>query len=85
AWNTGKPLSPKLMIMALRDHAHAKAPYLLAGGKTTMGEETGLVDAEGNPDEKKLARIPEAARLEAQRPLVGHTTADVSDDPMAAG
>ncbi|MBB1029592.1 (Fe-S)-binding protein, partial [Dietzia sp. SLG310A2-38A2] len=85
AWNTGKPLSPKLMIMALRDHAHAKAPYLLAGGKTTMGEETGLVDAEGNPDENKLAKIPEAARLEAQRPLVGHTTADVSDDPMAAG
>ncbi|MFA3877413.1 Fe-S oxidoreductase, partial [Streptomyces sp. MMCC 100] len=29
AWNTGKPLSPKLLIMSLRDHAHAKAPYLL--------------------------------------------------------
>jgi Fe-S oxidoreductase len=29
AWNTGKPLSPKLMITQLRDHAHAKAPYLL--------------------------------------------------------
>jgi Fe-S oxidoreductase len=31
AWNTGKPLSPKLLIMGLRDHALAKAPYLLAG------------------------------------------------------
>ncbi|MEY9843339.1 (Fe-S)-binding protein [Streptacidiphilus sp. MAP5-3] len=31
AWNTGKPLSPKLLIMGLRDHAYAKAPYLLAG------------------------------------------------------
>ena len=31
AWNTGKPLSPKLLIMDLRDHAFAKAPYLLAG------------------------------------------------------
>ena len=31
AWNTGKPLSPKLVIMDLRDHALAKAPYLLAG------------------------------------------------------
>ncbi|MET3421385.1 Fe-S oxidoreductase [Actinoplanes tereljensis] len=31
AWNTGKPLSPKLLIMSLRDHAMAKAPYLLAG------------------------------------------------------
>jgi Fe-S oxidoreductase len=30
AWNTGKPLSPKLLVMALRDHALAKAPYLLA-------------------------------------------------------
>ena len=30
AWNTGKPLSPKLLIMGLRDHAAAKAPYLLA-------------------------------------------------------
>jgi Fe-S oxidoreductase len=30
AWNTEKPLSPKLLIMSLRDHALAKAPYLLA-------------------------------------------------------
>jgi Fe-S oxidoreductase len=29
AWNTEKPLSPKLMILNLRDHAYAKAPYLL--------------------------------------------------------
>ncbi|NUO57614.1 MAG: (Fe-S)-binding protein [Hamadaea sp.] len=30
AWNTAKPLSPKLLITSLRDHAYAKAPYLLA-------------------------------------------------------
>ena len=30
AWNTEKPLSPKLLVMGLRDHAYAKAPYLLA-------------------------------------------------------
>ena len=30
AWNTEKPLSPKLLVMDLRDHAFAKAPYLLA-------------------------------------------------------
>jgi Fe-S oxidoreductase len=30
AWNTDKPLSPKLLIMELRDHAFAKAPYILA-------------------------------------------------------
>jgi Fe-S oxidoreductase len=31
AWATGKPLSPKTLIMDLRDHALAKAPWLLAG------------------------------------------------------
>ena len=30
AWVTGKPLSPKQLILDLRDHAFAKAPYLLA-------------------------------------------------------
>ncbi|MEV0711317.1 (Fe-S)-binding protein [Nocardia aurea] len=72
AWNTGKPLSPKLLIMSLRDHGYAKAPYLLAGGRKDMGgDEIGLVDAEGKPDEAKLAKISEAARAEAERPLVG--------------
>jgi Fe-S oxidoreductase len=28
AWNTGKPLSPKKLVMDLRDHAYAKAPFL---------------------------------------------------------
>ena len=30
AWNTGKPLSPKLFVLALRDHHAAVAPYLRA-------------------------------------------------------
>ncbi len=30
AWNTDKPLSPKLVVMTLRDHAHAKAPWVLS-------------------------------------------------------
>jgi Fe-S oxidoreductase len=30
AWNTEKPLSPKMLIMGLRDHAFAKGPYLIA-------------------------------------------------------
>ena len=37
AWNTGKPLSPKLVIMNLRDHMFAKAPYIL-GDKDTPAE-----------------------------------------------
>jgi Fe-S oxidoreductase len=32
AWTTGKPLSPKLLIMGLRDNLFASAPRLLAGG-----------------------------------------------------
>ena len=39
AWNTGKPLSPKLVIMNLRDHLFAKAPYIL-GDKETPLENT---------------------------------------------
>ena len=37
AWNTGKPLSPKLLIMNLRDHLFAKAPYIL--GSQTAPED----------------------------------------------
>ncbi len=38
AWNTDKPLSPKLLVLSLRDHAHAKAPWLL----TAEAERSGL-------------------------------------------
>ncbi|MFV0134697.1 (Fe-S)-binding protein [Streptomyces sp. HMX87] len=64
AWNTGKPLSPKLLIMSLRDHAHAKAPYLLAGGGKTM-------EGEEKASEEQLAGVPASALAEAERPLVG--------------
>ena len=37
AWNTGKPLSPKLVIMDLRDHLFAKAPYLIGGKDMPRG------------------------------------------------
>ena len=41
AWNTDKPLSPKLLVMALRDHAHAKAPWLLASQEVRGGRHRG--------------------------------------------
>ena len=44
AWNTGKPLSPKLLIMDLRDHLFAKAPYIFGDKNTTADA---LVDTEG--------------------------------------
>ncbi len=40
AWSTGKPLSPKLLIMALRDHVAANAPAVLAAG----GDGAGVVE-----------------------------------------
>jgi Fe-S oxidoreductase len=64
AWNTGKPLSPKLLITALRDHTYAKAPYLLAGGGLDAGGEEKL-----SPE--AFAALPEDLRAEAARPLVG--------------
>jgi Fe-S oxidoreductase len=43
AWNTEKPLSPKLLIMGLRDHAHAQAPYLTAAGRAASETTAGPV------------------------------------------
>ena len=56
AWNTGKPLSPKLLITDLRDHAFAKAPYLL----TTEGKRDGL-----SAEVKALAERPLVASLDS--------------------
>jgi len=46
AWNTEKPLSPKLLITTLRDHTYAKAPYLLAEGDAARKELPEAVRAE---------------------------------------
>ena len=40
AWNTGKPLSPKLFTLAMRDHHAAVAPYLAAAAKLGIEPET---------------------------------------------
>ncbi len=79
AWNTGKPLSPKLVIMDLRDHLFAKAPYLL-GDKTLSedGPDHSDVDvlalAAGNghhTPESGFGRVPGSGPEQAARPLVG--------------
>ena len=46
AWNTGKPLSPKLIVLSLRDHAYAKAPYLLAGADKSGVPAAAVAEAE---------------------------------------
>jgi Fe-S oxidoreductase len=71
AWNTGKPLSPKLVIMDLRDHLFAKAPYIIGGqtvpdGATVEGAEHG----HGVP-ESGFPRVIGSGPEQAVRPLVG--------------
>jgi Fe-S oxidoreductase len=46
AWATGKPLSPKMLILDLRDHALAKAPWLLASSDEERGRLPDHVKAE---------------------------------------
>jgi Fe-S oxidoreductase len=74
AWNTGKPLSPKLVIMDLRDHLFAKAPYIL-GEREVPGEggyvETARVPGHGAVPESGFPRVPGSGPEQATRPLVG--------------
>ncbi len=49
AWNTEKPLSPKLFVMDLREHAYAKAPYLLASGDERSAASDTLVKEADRP------------------------------------
>ncbi|MDQ1625063.1 MAG: hypothetical protein QOJ49_561, partial [Actinomycetota bacterium] len=81
AWNTGKPLSPKLVIMNLRDHLFAKAPYILGDKETPLentpeggvGEELrGEKHSEEHAvPESGFERILGSGPDQALRPLVG--------------
>ncbi|WP_431235670.1 heterodisulfide reductase-related iron-sulfur binding cluster [Mycolicibacterium psychrotolerans] len=84
AWNTGKPLSPKLVIMNLRDHLFAKAPYIIGGKPIPNGEneaeqfasaEGGFVetkhDAHDHVPESGFERVMGSGPAQATRPLVG--------------
>ena len=63
AWNTGKPLSPKLMIMDLRDAMFTQAPYLMAA----KGEHPGL----GENNEEALASVSTQVKEQVERPFIG--------------
>ena len=87
AWNTGKPLSPKLIIMDLRDHLFAKAPYLIDGMTVPDDAPDLATAAENAPSDSH--HVPEAGypRLEgsgpgqALRPLVGDAASFGVIDP----
>ncbi len=83
AWNTEKPLSPKLLIMGLRDAAFAKAPYILAdeakrekllaenGGDSGLAGKGVAGDAAMHGGGKGHGSTSLA--MEVERPLVGDT------------
>ncbi|WP_193044663.1 (Fe-S)-binding protein [Mycolicibacterium baixiangningiae] len=84
AWNTGKPLSPKLVIMNLRDHLFAKAPYILGDkesplentpegglGEALRGEKDSEKHSHDHVPESGFERIMGSGPEQATRPLVG--------------
>ncbi|BBY18097.1 (Fe-S)-binding protein [Mycolicibacterium litorale] len=84
AWNTGKPLSPKLVIMNLRDHLFAKAPYILGDkesplentpegglGEELRGEKDSEKHSHDHVPESGFERIMGSGPEQATRPLVG--------------
>ncbi|CAN5370506.1 (Fe-S)-binding protein [soil metagenome] len=68
AWHTDKPLSPKMLVIGLRNHHHAKAPWLLASEEA---REKALKGIEGHG-------IPASAVAAAERDLVGATEGDAT-------
>ena len=81
AWNTGKPLSPKLLIMDLRDHLAAKAPYILdAKPVAQTASAHGVLDPDHVP-ESGYPRVPGSGPAQAVRPLVGDLDSGGVIDP----
>ncbi|MBB3677763.1 (Fe-S)-binding protein [Modestobacter versicolor] len=76
AWNTGKPLSPKMVVMDLRDHLYAKAPYLTGASKASdeapnFADFTTLEPSDEQVWASGYARIQGTNDAQAHRPLVG--------------
>ncbi|WP_222264890.1 (Fe-S)-binding protein [Modestobacter marinus] len=76
AWNTGKPLSPKMVVMDLRDHLYAKAPYLTGATKASdeapdFADFTTLEPSDQQVWASGYARIEGTNDAQAHRPLVG--------------
>ncbi|WP_073389644.1 heterodisulfide reductase-related iron-sulfur binding cluster [Jatrophihabitans endophyticus] len=84
AWNTGKPLSPKLVIMNLRDHLFAKAPYIFGREVPEDAEpsfsDEGVEHVHGVP-ESGFERVQGSGIEQALRPLVGDAASGGVIDP----
>ncbi|WP_462418671.1 heterodisulfide reductase-related iron-sulfur binding cluster [Kytococcus sp. Marseille-QA3725] len=74
AWNTEKPLSPKMLVMNLRDAAYAQAPWQTATSPAAVGVVTEQDGGSGaHPAGDTLTESPEDFDI---RQLVGPTEGD---------
>jgi ferredoxin len=71
AWNTDKPLSPKLLVMTLRDHAHEKAPWILASEDTRHDEPKHIKRLEEMPPDRRHGLRGEVPPRGVRRPRPG--------------
>jgi Fe-S oxidoreductase len=81
AWNTNKPLSPKLVIMDLRDHLFAKAPYIFGKDVDQSVAVEGHEPHGSHVPESGYPRIEGTVDAQALRPLVGDLAAGGVIDP----
>ena len=70
AWNTEKPLSPKLLIMDLRDNLFAQAPYLIDKHNPTYLASPGIGKA-STPVPIEITSYSQEVQDAHARPLVG--------------
>ncbi len=70
AWNTEKPLSPKLLIMDLRDNLLEQAPYLAAKNNPQYLGSAGVGKAP-TPVPVEIGSFPQEVQDAHARPLVG--------------
>ncbi len=75
AWNTEKPLSPKLLIMDLRDNLFAQAPYLVAKANPQFLASPGANKA-SVPVPVEITSFAQSVQDAHARPLVGSREID---------
>ncbi len=78
AWATGKPLSPKLLVLALRDQAAATAPYVRAVRAAGSSDVSGASTADATPTVHRTAdgRYPTVTDPHLGMDLVGSGVID---------
>jgi Fe-S oxidoreductase len=75
AWNTEKPLSPKLLIMDLRDNLFAQAPYLVAKANPQYLASPGA-NKSSVPVPVEITSFAQSVQDAHARPLVGSREID---------